>query len=74
MNLHLKMYSYRDEDELKFKCEDCEFWGPNNLTMEKPTLQIMNVECVTLLQNHWRVWKLTYLHVRSINATIATSE
>ena len=34
MHLHLKTHSYRDGDELKFKCEDCEFWGPNNLTME----------------------------------------
>ena len=34
MNLHLKTHSYRNEEELKFKCEDCDFWGQNNLTME----------------------------------------
>ena len=34
MNLHLKTHSYR---ELKFKCEDCSFWGPNSLTMEVHT-------------------------------------
>ena len=40
MNLHLKTHSYRDVEELKYKSEDCDFWGPNNLKMEKFTLQI----------------------------------
>ena len=38
MNLHLKTHSYRDGEKLKFKCEDCDFWGPNSLTMEVHTV------------------------------------
>ena len=30
----MKTHAYK---ELKFKCEDCEFWGPNSLTMEVHT-------------------------------------
>ena len=31
---HMKVHSY---SEMKFKCEDCDFWGENELTMEVHT-------------------------------------
>ena len=34
MKLHLKTHSYKNGDDLNFKCEDCDFWGQNGLTME----------------------------------------
>ena len=34
MKLHLKCHSYKEPAELQFKCQDCEYWGSNELTME----------------------------------------
>ena len=31
---HISSHAYKDEYELKFKRDECEFWGPNPLTME----------------------------------------
>ena len=31
---HRLSHSYTSGSELKFKCEECNFWGPNRLTME----------------------------------------
>ena len=35
-------HAYRGEDELKFKCVECEFWGPNTLTLE---VHVKKVHC-----------------------------
>ena len=37
MDLHLKEHSYKLPEELKYKCEDCDYWGPNFLTMQVHT-------------------------------------
>ena len=37
MDLHLKQHSYKLPEELKYKCEDCDYWGPNFLTMQVHT-------------------------------------
>ena len=31
---HMPSHSYNPSSELNFKCEECDFWGPNQLTME----------------------------------------
>ena len=31
---HMKTHSYKCSSELNYKCEECEFWGPNEITME----------------------------------------
>ena len=31
---HMPSHSYKPSSELNFKCEECDFWGPNQLTME----------------------------------------
>ena len=31
---HRISHSYTSTSELKFKCEECNFWGPNRLTMD----------------------------------------
>ena len=44
MKVHLKTHSYK---KTKFKCENCEFWGPNDITMEVHfgTNHSENIEC-----------------------------
>ena len=39
---HLLSHAYKGEHDLKFKCVECEFWGPNNLTME---VHVKKVHC-----------------------------
>ena len=39
---HILSHAYRGEDELKFKCVECEFWGPNTLTLE---VHVKKVHC-----------------------------
>ena len=31
---HMMAHSYKCSSYLKYKCEECDFWGPNTLTME----------------------------------------
>ena len=31
---HIMSHSYQSSDYLNYKCNECEFWGPNSLTME----------------------------------------
>ena len=31
---HIMSHSYQSSDYLNYKCSECEFWGPNSLTME----------------------------------------
>ena len=39
---HILSHAYKGEHELKFKCDECEFWGPNKLTME---VHVRKVHC-----------------------------
>ena len=34
MKDHMVTHSYIDTTDLIFKCEDCDFWGPNSITMK----------------------------------------
>ena len=34
MKEHMVKHSYIDTTDLIFKCEDCDFWGPNAMTMQ----------------------------------------
>ena len=60
---HITSHSYQSSSELKFKCNECEFWGPNRLTMElhmkkfhseKITCGLCNYEAKTIeeLETH----------------------
>ena len=31
---HTLSHSYKSSSNLNYKCDECEFWGPNTLTME----------------------------------------
>lgn len=31
---HMISHSYRESDDLKYKCDECEFWGPNEFSMK----------------------------------------
>ena len=31
---HILAHSYKCSSYLKYKCDECDFWGPNTLTME----------------------------------------
>jgi hypothetical protein len=31
---HIISHAYKSSTDLNFKCDECEFWGPNTLTME----------------------------------------
>ena len=37
LDKHMKSHSYKCSSKLKYKCEECEFWGPNEITMEVHT-------------------------------------
>ena len=34
MKKHLISHSYKCSSKLKYKCDECDFWGPNELTLE----------------------------------------
>ena len=34
MDLNLKRHLYKLPEELKYKCEDCDYWVPSFLTMQ----------------------------------------
>ena len=44
---HILSHAYKGQHELKFKCDECEFWGPNQLTMEVHVKKIHceNIRC-----------------------------
>ena len=31
---HMISHSYKSSNNLNYKCDECDFWGPNSLTME----------------------------------------
>jgi hypothetical protein len=39
---HILSHAYKGENEVKFKCDECEFWGPNTLTIE---LHVKKAHC-----------------------------
>ena len=47
MKKHMICHSYTDSLILKFKCDECDFWGPNRITMEMHFRRIHseNISC-----------------------------
>ena len=47
MKDHMISHSYYNSDFLKFKCDECDFWGPNAKTMKMHFLRLHceNVSC-----------------------------
>ena len=44
---HMITHSYRSSGNLNYKCDECDFWGPNSLTMEihMKKLHYKKIEC-----------------------------
>ena len=78
MKLHLKCHTYKEPEDLKYKCEDCDYWGPNELTMEMHTKRCHSehFDCGLCDFNlkHWKIWKLTSPPVKFMIVICATFE
>ena len=46
---HILSHAYKGENELKLKCDECEFWGPNKLTME---VHVKKIHCEKIKCRH----------------------
>ena len=44
---HMIFHSFKDAEHLKFKCDECDFWGPNTFTMKMhfKRLHCENISC-----------------------------
>ena len=73
MKRHMKRHSYK---EAKFKCDDCDFVGESELTMEvhigKHHSESMNVVSVMWRLRIWKIWKSILFLVKCTNVLDAT--